>query len=229
MTTTIQTLRQGAYNAFYESEVRAWRLPARLNAKPYHARAPPDASDAALLHFQGPDPATYLAAALSEVCQYSSSPRPVCYYAAERPELTPTLILQDLQRLAAANSSFAAAQPPPPPRCPRAHVNSYGDLCALGLRARSCLFLKAWALHIQPRTARAAAVALLRAAAPRMANEAAHGGGGSARRGGGCEVGEEEAAALVEGAGSASGAAWLAAWGREDGAGEYDLPDYDKT
>ena len=59
---------QGAYNAFYEAEVRAWRLPPGLNAKPYRADSPARASDAAIVHFHGPKPADYLEYAQSGRC-----------------------------------------------------------------------------------------------------------------------------------------------------------------
>ena len=45
---------QGAYNQFYEADVRAWRLPSKFNAKPYHAADPRRLSDAAIVHFHGP-------------------------------------------------------------------------------------------------------------------------------------------------------------------------------
>jgi len=55
-----KTKCQGAYNLFYEASARNWRLPIKFNAKPFNARAPPGAEDAAILHFDGPKPADYL-------------------------------------------------------------------------------------------------------------------------------------------------------------------------
>ncbi|GBF98874.1 hypothetical protein Rsub_11478 [Raphidocelis subcapitata] len=59
---------QGAYNAFYEAEVRAWRLPDKFNAKPYHAAVPARVSDVAIVHFHGPKPMDYLTYAATGEC-----------------------------------------------------------------------------------------------------------------------------------------------------------------
>jgi hypothetical protein len=59
---------QGAYNQYYEADVRAWRLPSKFNAKPYHAAEPTRMSDVAIVHFHGPKPADYLEYANSGAC-----------------------------------------------------------------------------------------------------------------------------------------------------------------
>jgi hypothetical protein len=48
--------------------VRAWRLPSKFNAKPYHAAVPARLSDVAIVHFHGPKPADYLAFASTGAC-----------------------------------------------------------------------------------------------------------------------------------------------------------------
>ena len=40
--------------------MRAWRLPAKFNAKPYHKAAPRSYEDVAIIHFHGPKPPLYL-------------------------------------------------------------------------------------------------------------------------------------------------------------------------
>ncbi|KAI8477207.1 MAG: hypothetical protein J3K34DRAFT_381683 [Monoraphidium minutum] len=59
---------QGAYNQFYEADVRQWRLPSKFNAKPYHSSEPQRMSDAAIVHFHGPKPADYLEYATTGAC-----------------------------------------------------------------------------------------------------------------------------------------------------------------
>lgn len=56
----IELNNQDAYNRFYEADVKAWRLPARLNAKAYHRAAPRRLGDVAVAHFHGPKPLDYL-------------------------------------------------------------------------------------------------------------------------------------------------------------------------
>lgn len=51
---------QGAYNHFYERDVKEWHMPAKFNAKPYHAHAPRRLEDVVLVHFHGPKPYDYL-------------------------------------------------------------------------------------------------------------------------------------------------------------------------
>ncbi|KAI8467661.1 MAG: hypothetical protein J3K34DRAFT_523549 [Monoraphidium minutum] len=59
---------QGAYNMFYEPEVREWRLPIKFNAKPYHRAAPRALEDVAIVHFHGPKPSHYMHYATTNVC-----------------------------------------------------------------------------------------------------------------------------------------------------------------
>lgn len=59
---------QGAYNQFYEADVRQWRLPFKFNAKPYHATVPMRMSDVAIVHFHGPKPSDYLQYATTGAC-----------------------------------------------------------------------------------------------------------------------------------------------------------------
>lgn len=51
---------QLAYNEFYEADVKAWRLPIKFNAKPYHRHAPRTLNDTAIVHLQGPKPLDYM-------------------------------------------------------------------------------------------------------------------------------------------------------------------------
>jgi hypothetical protein len=46
---------QGAYNQFYEKEVKHTKLPQLFNAKPYHEHQ----EDAYIVHFHGPKPHDY--------------------------------------------------------------------------------------------------------------------------------------------------------------------------
>eukprot|EP01026_Neomeris_dumetosa_P045397 TRINITY_DN3844_c0_g1_i11.p1 TRINITY_DN3844_c0_g1~~TRINITY_DN3844_c0_g1_i11.p1 ORF type:complete len:626 (-),score=26.44 TRINITY_DN3844_c0_g1_i11:480-2357(-) len=60
---------QGAYNQFYEDEVRAWKLPEAFNAKPYKEYN----NNALIVHFHGPKPKDYLNLFVKGSCWFSKS------------------------------------------------------------------------------------------------------------------------------------------------------------
>lgn len=64
---------QGAYNQYYEDDIKAWRLPVKFNAKPFHRHAPHSLDDIVIMHFLGPKPTNYLNYTVTNICYTFSS------------------------------------------------------------------------------------------------------------------------------------------------------------
>lgn len=62
---------KGAYNQFYETDIRTWKLPQVFNARPFHEGDP----DAFIVHFQGPKPQHYARYLTTGRCPFPRIPR----------------------------------------------------------------------------------------------------------------------------------------------------------
>lgn len=61
---------QGAYNQYYEADLRSWKLPQVFNAKPYHEHNP----DAVIVHFHGAKPHDYAQYLATGECPFAQIP-----------------------------------------------------------------------------------------------------------------------------------------------------------
>lgn len=137
-------ITQGAYNQFYEADVRAWYLPSKFNAKPYHSADPQRLSDVAIVHFHGPKPADYLEFAETGAC-------PRYGFEIVRYFESGCFVLHCVQQGSSAARACSQSS------CQHAHMHSlalvhtprFGGMCAAGLAGRACAFAHEWVRRLE--------------------------------------------------------------------------------